>query len=144
MKRAFAHIFIVVITAILSSCKTPDMPLGGGILKFSPEEATLGPEGGVVVSYAKDFTKIWDIIAYVDGELFFKINVTNEDQTIPYSRSVSDYCTIVRPEKERVEVHLPPRSRGDLKIVILGMGYNETEKVELYGGRFVVDQIVEE
>lgn len=144
MKRAFAHIFIVVITAILSSCKTPDQPLGGGILKFSPEEATLGPEGGVAVSYAEDFTQIWDIAAYVDGKLFFKIDVTDEDQTIPYTRSVSDYCTIVRPEKERVEVHLPPRSEGNFRIVILGMGYNETEKVELYGGRFVVDQIVEE
>ena len=109
-----------------------------------PEKVTLGPEGGVAVSYAEDFTQIWDITAYVNGKLFFKIDVTNEDQTIPYTRRISDYCTIVRPEKERVEVQLPPRNEGNFRIVITGEGYSETTKVGLYGGTFTVDQIVEE
>ena len=137
---------LISLLAILCivSCDRHEEIGNTGVFRFSPEKATLGPKGGVAVSYAEDFTQIWDIAAYVDGKLFFKIDVTDEDQTIPYTRSVSDYCTIVRPEKERVEVHLPPRSEGNFRIVILGMGYNETEKVELYGGRFVVDQIVEE
>ena len=95
------------------------------------------------MSYAEDFTQIWDITAYVNGKLFFKIDVTDEDQTIPYTRSVSDYCTIVRPEKERVEVHLPPRNEGNFRIVITGEGYSKTAKVILHGGAFTVDQIVE-
>ena len=137
---------LISLLAILCivSCDRHEEIGNTGVFRFPPEKATLGPKGGVAVSYAEDFTQIWDIAAYVDGKLFFKIDVTDEDQTIPYTRSVSDYCTIVRPEKERVEVHLPPRSEGNFRIVILGMGYNETEKVELYGGRFVVDQIVEE
>ena len=137
---------LISLLAILciASCDRHEEVGNSGVFRFSPEKATLGPEGGVAVSYAEDFTQIWYITAYVNGELFFKIDVTNEDQTIPYTRSVSDYCTIVRPEKERVEVHLPPRNEGNFRIIITGEVYSETAKAGLYGGRFVVDQIVEE
>ena len=137
---------LISLLAILCivSCDRHEEIGNTGVFRFSPEKATLGPKGGVAVSYAEDFTQIWGITAYVDGELFFKIDVTNEDQTIPYTRSISDYCTIARPEKERVEVHLPPRNEGNFRIIITGEGYSETAKAGLYGGRFVVDQIVEE
>ncbi len=137
---------LISIFAILCvvSCDKHEEVGNSGVLYFVPKETTLGPEGGVAVSYAEGFTQIRNITAYVDGELFFKIDVRKEDQTIPYSRSVSDYCTIVRPEKERVEVHLPPRSEGNFRIVITGEGYSKTDKVGLYGGAFTVDQIVEE
>ena len=139
------NVILLVLAILAISCERPVyMVENSGVLKFSPNEATLGPEGGVAVSYVEDFTQIWNITAYVDGKLFFKIDVRKEDQTIPYSRSISDYCTIVRPEKERVEVHLPPRSEGNFRIVIIGEGYSKTAKVGLYGGAFTVDQIVEE
>ena len=128
----------------IASCDRHEEVGNSGVFRFLPEKATLGPEGGVAVSHAEDFTQIWDITAYVDGKLFFKIDVTDEDQTIPYTRSVSDYCTIVRPEKERVEVQLPPRNEGNFRIVITGEGYSKTAKVILHGGTFTVDQIVEE
>ena len=137
---------LISLLAILciASCDKHEEVGNTGVFRFSPEKATLGPEGGVAVSHAEDFTQIWDITAYVDGKLFFKIDVTDEDQTIPYTRSVSDYCTIVRPEKECVEVHLPPRKERNFRIIITGEGYSETTKVGLYGGTFTVDQIVEE
>ena len=137
---------LISLLAILciASCDRHEEVGNSGVFSFLPEKATLGPEGGVAVSYAEDFTQIWDITAYVDGKLFFTIDVTNEDQTIPYTRSISDYCTIVRPEKERVEVHLPPRNEGNFRIVITGEGYSKTAKVILHGGTFTVDQIVEE
>ncbi len=136
---------LLVLVLLAMSCNDrPAFVENSGVFTFYPEGVILGPEGGVAVSYAEDFTQIWNITAYVDGKLFFKIDVRKEDQTIPYSRSISDYCTIVRPEKERVEVHLPPRSEGNFRIVIIGEGYSKTAKVGLYGGVFTVNQIVEE
>ncbi len=61
MKR---NIIILVLAMLAISCERPVyMVENSGVFKISPNEATLGPEGGVAVSYAEDFTKIWHITA---------------------------------------------------------------------------------
>lgn len=128
----------------IASCDRYEPVGNSGVFIFEPEEVILGAEGGVAVSYAKGLTKLWNITAYVDGELFFKIDVRNESGVVPYTRKIGDYCTIIRPEKERVEVHLPPRSEGNFQITIGGEGVDDVSNISLMGGLFTVNQIVTE
>lgn len=140
------RVILLSILAMLciGSCDRYEPVGNSGVLRFEPEKVTLGADGGVAVSYAKGLTKLWHITAYVDGELFFKIDVRNESGVVPYTRKVGDYCTIVRPEKDRVEVHLPPRSEGNFRIDIGGEGVDDVSNIGLYGGLFTVSQIVTE